>query len=69
MTKIRIVRTQTLEFEPKPEHYAPGMTARDMLEAEISNASDDGDGYFQDATNSVTGEVIEGGETAVVGFN
>jgi len=58
MKKIRLIRTQIIEYVPNPEHYPEGSSIEDM--ARIDAENDDVDLTFAECDNEVvTYEIIE----------
>jgi hypothetical protein len=48
MTKIKLIRTMTLEFEPDPSLYPEGSTIEEMAQMECESSIEDREFQFED---------------------
>lgn len=59
MPRIRIIRTQILEYEPNPEFYPGASTIEEMAEIDKAGAKDDPDLFFDMEINGCQGDLYK----------
>jgi hypothetical protein len=53
MTKIRLIRTMILEFDPDPSLYPEGSTIEEMAQIECESSIEDREFQFEDCQSDV----------------